>query len=158
MSLLFAQIVNGTNIILPWSITGGFSESCTVGEFYDDLKSGKLNLSFFTFPEKLSNIPHVLQKLGAQKTIHLIVLCLYCVWLKKCLYSLHPNEDERGMMSSKVPDKEKFKTDASQVLMNGSKRLTLPSPQNEENNKRIVYNKILQILEKAGLGFTAESS
>lgn len=70
-------------------------------------------------------------------------------------FSLHPNEDERGMMSSKVPDKEKFKTDASQVLMNGS---TLPSPQNEENNKRIVYNKILQILEKAGLGFTAESS
>lgn len=55
MSLLSAQIVNGTNIILPWSITGGFSESCTVGEFYDDLKSGKLNLSFFTFPEKLSN-------------------------------------------------------------------------------------------------------
>lgn len=55
MSLLSAQIVNGTNIILPWSITGGFSESCTVGEFYDDLKSGKLNLSFFTLPEKLSN-------------------------------------------------------------------------------------------------------
>lgn len=55
MSLLSAQIVNGTNIILPWSITGGFSESCTVGEFYDDLKGGKLNLSFFTFPEKLSN-------------------------------------------------------------------------------------------------------
>lgn len=55
-------------------------------------------------------------------------------------FSLHLNEDESGMMSSKVPDKEKFKTDASQVLMNGSKRLTLPSPQNEENNKRIVYN------------------
>lgn len=61
-------------------------------------------------------------------------------------FSLHPNEDESGMTSSKVPDKEKLKTDAFQVLMNGSKRLTLPSPQNEEKNKRIVYNKILQIL------------
>lgn len=61
------------------------------------------------------------------------------------------------MMSSEVPGKEKFKKDAFKVLMSASKRLTLPSPQNKDNNKRIVYNKILQILEKAGLGFTVES-
>lgn len=61
------------------------------------------------------------------------------------------------MMSSEVPGKEKFKKDAFKVLMSASKRLTLPSPHNEDNNKRIVYNKILQILEKAGLGFTVES-
>lgn len=72
-------------------------------------------------------------------------------------FTLHPNKDESGMMSSEIPDKEKFKTDTFKVLMSASKRLTLPSPQNEDNNKRIVYNKILQILEKAGLGFTAES-
>lgn len=55
MLLLLVQIVNGINIILFWSIIGGFSESCIVGEFYDDLKSGKLNLLFFIFLEKLLN-------------------------------------------------------------------------------------------------------
>lgn len=157
MSLLSAQIVNGTNIILPWSITGGFSESCTVGEFYDDLKSGKLNLKLSNSTcttevgrSKNDSFDRVMPVLRLAEEVSLFG--------RYIRFSLHLNEDESGMMSSKVPDKEKFKTDASQVLMNGSKRLTLPSPQNEENNKRIVYNKILQILEKAGLGFTAESS
>lgn len=60
MSMLSAQIVNGTIIILPWSIIGGFSDSCTVGEFYDDLKSGKLDLTRFSPSQKSCQIPHVL--------------------------------------------------------------------------------------------------
>lgn len=111
MSLLSAQIVNGTNIILPWSIIGGFSDSCTVREFNDDLKSGKLDLSFFTFPEKLSNFTCT-KEVGRSKNdsfdrvmpaLRLAeVVSLFGRYIR---FTLHPNKDESDMMSSEVPDK-----------------------------------------------------
>lgn len=55
------------------------------------------------------------------------------------------------MMSSEVPGKEKFKKDAFKVLMSASKRLTLPSPHNEDNNKRIVSTKFYRYWRKLDL-------
>jgi hypothetical protein len=48
-----------------------------------------------------------------------------------------------------------------EILMSSGRKLSLPTPQAEDtqkqNNKIRLYNKVLQLLEKAGLGFTQQN-
>ena len=76
MSLLSAQIVLGSSVILPRSIIGGYSENCSAGEFDEDLIRGELDSTFFNFPEKLNS--SYSKDVGR---IPLIVLCLHCAYL-----------------------------------------------------------------------------
>ena len=162
MSLLSAQIVNGSSVILPWSIIGGYSENCSAVEFYEDLIRGRLDLTFFTFPEKLLNSSYSIE-VGRSKTDSfdrvmpsLRLSDVVSVFGRNIRFILHPNNEESCARST-IDVNNKEKTDAFKVLMIASKRLTLPSPVTEDNNKRIVYNKVLKLLEKSGVGFTSES-
>lgn len=52
----------------------------------------------------------------------------------------------------------KAKRNAFEVLISGARKLFLPEPYAADgdivNNKRVLYNRVLQMLQKAGLGFT----
>lgn len=52
----------------------------------------------------------------------------------------------------------KAKRNAFEVLISGARKLSLPEPYAADgdivNNKRVLYNRVLQMLQKAGLGFT----
>ena len=81
-------------------------------------------------------------------------------------YKLHiPNESENAATSA-VPSSstsnneqnENPKRCAFDILLSGARKLSLPERFPEDtkiaNYKRVMYNRVLQILEKAGLGFT----
>lgn len=174
MALISAQIRKGSTVLLPWHIVGGFSEGCTMLELFQSIKNGSIDLGTWVFPEKLRDLP-ITVSVGKSKTdafdnvmANMNVVQTVSLFGHYVRFNLVEDKDQKRSTACEMPSESgtedsgaesgKAKRNAFEVLISGARKLSLPEPYAADgdivNNKRVLYNRVLQMLQKAGLGFT----
>ena len=142
---------------------------------YNSIKNGQSAPDGWTFPEKYDKCS-VSATIGSSKVENdpVVMSCnvaqAVAAFGRYISFKLFDNDKPAVEASNSEIANDKMactgesdnaKVNAFEILMSSGRKLSLPTPQAEDtqkqNNKIRLYNKVLQLLEKAGLGFTQQN-